>query len=243
MWEYTIKCGLDNELYLEWLYNKIHNLIIKLDGQICIAKTESEQILSIAIDDKYKIKITKVLRLLLCDIFCEKMKYDYIKTNWRNSSDNSFLEVLISVCTYFDIELERRIFIQNFILSSSIMLDTYLDFCMPSLKQKWNDLVNLVNNNADVFFQDENFFEILAFLVLNLNVKVESVILKLTQEDNIVLVWDKFYLVYNKNDIIGIVEKLIELSPKQIVVTVPKQNDFVVNRIVQLFGTRVKLSV
>ena len=241
MWEYTIKCGMENQPYIEYIYNRIVCVVVDVNGQLSMASTDTERILSVAIPEEYQGNISRVLRLLLCDVFCEKMKFDYIKDNWCYDIDNSFLEILIRVCTYFDIELERKIFMQNFNFTNSIMLDTYLDFCFGSLKQKWCDLVNLVNNNADIFFQDENFFEILSFLVLNLGTKQDKVVLKVGNDDDIILEFNKMYVIYNKNDLVGIISKLIELSPKSLVVHMPNCDTYSIDKVVQLFGKKVVL--
>ena len=242
MWEYTIKSSLKNEEHLHYIYNKISNLVLRMVGAITLAKGESECILSLAVPEQSENKITKVLRMLLCDIFCEKMKFDYIKDNWCGEVNNNFVDIFVKVCTYFDLELERKVVMQNLAIGNSVMLDTYIDFCLPKLKQKWADLVNLVNNNVDVFFQDETFFEILGFLVLNLKVKEDRIQVYLSSDNASVVIEQKnLSSIFNVNDIVGVITKLVELSPQNVIVIIPRCSNYTIDRIVQLFGERVKL--
>lgn len=243
MWQYTIKCGLNNADYIQYINNKMANTLLKIGGNIALAKTQTEWVLSMVVPKQNEAQIAKLLKIYLCDIFCEKLKYNYIKRNWIAQADkNTFFDLFVNVCTYFDIELERKIVMRNLVLNNSIMLDTYLDFNFPTLKQKWQDLVNLVNNNIDIFFQDETFFEIFGFIVANLGVKNKFINVYLSDNNQYIVLQDgKMSKVFCESDIIGVITKLVELSPKKVLVKMPKTNNFVIDKIVQLFGSKVEL--
>ncbi|MBR7091033.1 MAG: hypothetical protein IKC79_01105 [Clostridia bacterium] len=243
MWEYTIKCDKHSNEYLHYIYNNIVSRIIDKGGNIAIVENDTECILSVAVSDTDTKTMQRLIKTKIVDILCEKMKYDYIKNRWAGGVfHKDFEELFLRVCTYFDIELERKIVMRNLVLSNSIMLDTYIHFYLSPLIQKWQDLVNLVNNNVDVFLQNDTFFEILSFLVSNLDTKTNIVNISISDDSSsLVLECGKLYKIFDINDTIGIITGLIEFAPKKVLIAVPQHSHYSMDRIVQLFGNRVDL--
>ena len=245
MWEFTIKTDSKTGDYITYLYNKMKRSIVTLKGQIAIAKINNENILSIAVPLDKKEKAQNLLRVYLCDIFCEKMKGRFLESHISCIPfDSDLFFPFVKVCTYFDNELERQIVMRSLKLEKGIMLPSYLEFYLRPLKNKWQELCNLTNENSSLFFESETFLELLKFLLANLTPKCECVIVSI--KDNCIIFEDEngemnTYQYEEKLRDVEVISKLIELSPQKIVLKMPNKSLKVVDNIVRLFDNRVEI--
>ena len=245
MWEFDVKSESHTVSYIDYLYKKLKPSVTKVGGNIAVATSGNDKILSLAVSEKDKNKIKSQLRIYLCDIFCEKMKADYLQKNINCiPNDSDLFMPFVKVCTYFDNELERQIVMRNLSIGHSMVLSSYLEFRLRSSNCKWQELCNLTNQNAELFFQSETFLDILRFLLNNLDYKSECVLVKTVNnsmifEDSDGVIWS--YCYTGKLAEVEIVNKLIELSPVKIVVKMPQEPNKLIDTLVSLFGDRIHI--
>ncbi len=245
MWEICIETSINNKDYILYIKNKMQNTISAVSGVISLF--ENTDICSIAIGCKKqdKSKVAGVLRFILCDVICEKMKYDYLSKNvGLVPQDSGYFSPFVKVLTYFDSELERQIVMRSLNLTPKIVLESFLNFKLRPLKIKWQELCNLTNDNAGLFLQSETFLELLKFLIANLDVKRECIIVSM-QDKCIVYEEKNKNLIslasFDKNDEFGLLSSLIELCPNHIKVMNSKNNKETTNILSNLFEGRVEI--
>ena len=124
-------------------------------------------------------------------------------------------------------------------------MQSFLYFRLQGLIKKWQELCDLVNQNSVTILKQDNFIELLKFLLNNIDSKCKSVILEL--KDRCLIYKDErsnFNMIksikYDNNyDILSI---LIDLNPYLIKVHAQSKDSEIVNLIRSVFDDRVKMN-
>ena len=216
MWEITIKTSLNNCDNLDYINNMLlthfNNKVIigRFSGDVCAMSVATKKQNSKAVWD--------YLRKLLCDVYCTQYKASFLQQNISFLPQNSpYFNAFIKVYTYFDLELEHSIAYRLIKYMPVIFLESFFIFRLGCLKQKWQDLCDITNNNSSAFLSSDTFISLLKFLISNLDKKTDSVIVSV--KDNCFTYINK----QNRQVIVGIKSEmeticsLIELSPIKIV--------------------------
>ena len=241
MWEITIKSNLEHQNALTYISTMLFD---HFANKVVIGRYAGRTpCLSIATKDEFKNEVWDFLRRLLCDVFCEQFKYEFLENNITFiSSESKFFQPFIKVYTYFDLELEHSIAYRMLECMPSINLESYLNFKLHPLKNKWKDLCNITNNNSSAFLSSETFLSLLKFLIDNLDYRTDSVVVSL--QDNCMLYEDKstneqVFQALDKNEM-QVICSLIDLSPRKIIVHKNAKMHDLQQLIVELFDTRVQ---
>lgn len=238
MWEITIKSVQNDYDAL----NYINDMLCSHFGQdVIIGRYNAHNpCLSIATKDDNREVVWDYLKRLLCDVFCKHYKTNYLKQNITFLSQQSiYFDAFVKVYTYFDLELEHSIAYRIIKYLPVIYLESYFAFRLVPLKQKWQDLCNITNNNASAFLSSQTFLSLLKFLIYNLDIKTGCVIVSL--EDNCLTYLNS----QNKQVLLGLgndmqtICQLIDLSPQKIVLKGREQTPLI-KLIIQLFDSRIE---
>ena len=96
-----------------------------------------------------------------------KKKYIMSKLDFDiNASAN--MNVFIQTLTCFDSDMEKKILCENIDFKDTFCIDSYVRFRMKYLKQKWNELATLANDNIMYLISEDSFVEFIKFLISNL---------------------------------------------------------------------------
>lgn len=243
MWEICIDSNSGNKDYIKYINEQMVNTINSLNAVVGISKDGTS--ISFGCKKEDSQKLWGVLRFVLCEIFCDKMKYKYLFKNVTIvSQSEGFFNALIKVLTYFDSEIERQIVLRSIKYSPKIVLESYLNFKLKPLKSKWKELCNLTNNNSVLFLQSETFIELLKFLISNLEIKKECVVVSFKspcivyeEKQNSIISINTFDL----NDEFGIISELIEMCPQRIKLIANNNARNIINLLSELFDGRVEI--
>ena len=147
------------------------------------------------------------------DYIIKNLKFDFLSV--KNFS--YFLKALIC----FDYQLDKEIILDKIIKFSTIYLDSLFNFGIKKLKEKWNELILLANENYFYINNDESYIQLIKFLLSNIEYRVNTVNVYL--KDNIYQFFDQnnnfindYLLDYPSNDDNFLINSLISLSPKKI---------------------------
>lgn len=77
---------------------------------------------------------------------------------------NVFLQTLIC----FDSDMEKKILCEDIDFKDTFCVDSYVRFRIKFLKKKWNELVELANDNIMYLLSEDSFVEFIKFLISNL---------------------------------------------------------------------------
>ena len=157
-------------------------------------------------------EIEKCITKVICNFYKEK----YLTENLRlpaheNISVTAFKKALIN----FDKETDIYIISKNLELGRNLYLDAFYFFKLKSLRDKWAELIALANENSDYLVSNEAFFDLLKFLIDNLEV-CEDEINVFEDENGYVLQAQNEDFPHESLSKEGLVSSLIELCPKKI---------------------------
>ncbi len=242
MWEITIKSNFEHQDMLTYLQTKLYQ---KFGDKVVLGRyTGCTPCLSIATRDESQNKVWGYLQKLLCDVFCEMFKYEFLAEHIMFvSPDNEYFQPFIKVYTYFDLELERSLAYRMLQCMPTINLESYLNFRLHSLKSKWQDLCDITNNNSTAFLSSETFLSLLKFLIENLDYKVDNVIV--SPQDNCLLYVDietneQVFRQLDSSEM-QVICTLIDLAPRKIIMHSNPTMHGLQQLIVDLFDTRVQI--
>jgi len=136
------------------------------------------------------------------------MKAQYLRDNIRIKNDT-----LIKVLINYDKKSDTVIAGSLFQLSPRLLLDSIYDFALDRLKCRWDEVVQLVNENYLQLTQTVLFNELLRFLILNMDCRIPEAHVMVI--NNHAAICDQKLQPLTQIDE-DIVDALIELAPKQI---------------------------
>lgn len=247
MWEFEIICDLNTQDLIRYIQNRLNETLKKCNGVMALMTDGDKLFLSIGVKIENSPEIKANLRLVLCDVFCEKMKQKFLENNLDLPEKHRNLnDTFIKVFTYFDRELERQIILRKLELKENkINLQSFLYFKLNTLIKKWQELCELANKNTMTILKKENFIELLRFLLQNIDSKCQSVILEL--QDKCLIYHDNkndFDIItsIDTSDSFNVLSKLMDLNPYLIKIHSNEQNLEMIKLLRSVFDDRIELS-
>ena len=218
MWEFCISVDGSKREILNFILQKLEGEIKDCNGVLTyLNKGQSVDVL-IACNKFEKNRILMLIQEIISEVICYYYKKDFLIRNLQvNIVDDISKKAFICALLYFDNETDIYIVNKYLELSKKMNIESFFNFRLISLKQKWQELVEIANQNEIYLYKDDTFLELIKFLVDNIEVKNDVV--------NIMPLDTSYGIFDSKFDIIEpsknmdeekLVTDLIALSPKSI---------------------------
>jgi len=136
------------------------------------------------------------------------MKGFYLASNLKIKN-----KTLVKVLINYDKKSDTIIASSLFKLTSEILLDSIYDFCLSRLKSRWNEVIQLVNDNYPQLTQKVIFNELLRFLIVNMDYRIPEAHVVVINHQTKICDQQLQPLTYIEDDIVN---ALIEVAPRQI---------------------------
>lgn len=182
-------------------------------------------------------------------------KLNYIEKNLKlHISEEVYLDAFKKALIAFDRETDRYLITHNLKIEKSIYIDSFYDFKLKQLRNKWQEIIKLANENAGYLLCSDTFVDLLRFLIENIEIS-RGLINIVKDEESFRLCDDKFNDIDLRNEglcilsnvdkkdaEIDLITSLIALSPQKINVYCDQyENNPTLTLISQLFGSRVSI--
>lgn len=165
MFEVSFNADLKEKVYIDFLYEGLKEEIKKSNGIVFCATNDDRIFISLACEDCFAVKVRSVIYDLLAEIYAFGFKHFYLEKHLFIYKENLLLKTLINAMTIFDSENDKKI-IKKYLFNQEIgAIDGFFNFRMKKLKEKWNEIIDLTNENAVVLHDKETSCEFLAFLI------------------------------------------------------------------------------
>lgn len=236
MWEFCLTtCKLDVARFI------FQSMKEELDGYqtvlTCYEKYGSFNIM-FACPMEEQTRLTNILEKNIIKVICSYYKEGFLKENLcLPSHEKISLMAFKKALMNFDRETDLYIISKNLELKSTLNLDSFYDFKLKALRDKWGELVLLANENSDYLIGDDAFYDLLKFLVDNLEIK-ENEISVFEKENGYSIMADECFESLSNE---ALVSTLIELSPKKINFYCDKENS-TVSFLTKIFSERINVS-
>lgn len=186
-------------------------------------------------------RMTNILERCIIKVICNFYKEEFLDKNLHiptheKMSLTAFKKALIN----FDKETDFYIISKNLHLDKTLFLDAFYDFRLSALRDKWNELVMLANDNSDYLIGDEAFFDLLKFLIDNLEIGENEISVFEKENGYTIKLPDRSDMFCESLTNEGLISTLIELSPKKINLYCNRE-DATANFLSKIFEKRINV--
>lgn len=152
---------------------------------------------------------------ILVEAICNYYKNDFLDLKLNLPiKDGIYIKALKKALISFDKETDAFIIAKELKLDKNINLDGFYYFHLKSLREKWEELTSIANDNGYFLICPENFVDLLKFLVDNLEITHGTINVYCDEKGfKIFDELDKYLEVKEDEDLLS---TLIGLSPKKI---------------------------
>lgn len=167
----------------DFVLEKCSEFAKEYSGVATIYEKASEYLVLLAVNSYEKNALNLFLHELICEVVCFHYKKDFLTNNLTiNISDKITKHAFIFALLYFDKETDRFIVNKYINLDKKIDIDSFFHFKLKPLKEKWQEMINIANQNEIYLYSNETFTELIKFLIDNLEVKNDVINIMKTKE-------------------------------------------------------------
>ena len=222
MWEFSL--NLTNPDLATVILGSMKRAIGQIGGVMTSHDDCGKISLLFAVKNERREELEKVLSRNITRIVCSYYKSRFLEKNlFLPTHEKMGLVAFKKALLNFDRETDYYIVENSLSFERDLYLESFYEFRLKSLKDKWGELVALANENRDYLISADAFDDLLKFLVDNLEIC----------EDNVdVIEQDDGYKIYSSNsayqnklfDDEGLISSIIDLSPQKITMYLSSKN-------------------
>lgn len=217
MWEFSLNMTGKNAMIATSIHKSLSLTLNTMNGFATLSDDGDFISILIAVDNQYEQRIKDILTSLIIDVICTKFKSDFLNEYlFLPVQDKSGAFAFKKALLNFDRQTDKYLIKKALCLSNTLFLESFFEFRLTKLKDKWTELVSLSNDNRDFFVCRESFIDLLKFLVDNLDICEDEIsVIKEGNGYRIVDCNNKFYT----NRLIShekVVSSVIDLAPQKI---------------------------
>ena len=176
MWEFSLNLKTENFELAKFFHNALFPYAKSLNGFVTSNEDNGYISILIAVPESKTEEIKSVLLRCVTEAICTKFKSDFLnKFLVLPELDTVSLFAFKRALLNFDRETDKFIIKKNLVLNENLYLESFYNFRLKSLVDKWEELVSLSNENKDYLVSKESFIDLLKFLVDNLDICQEEI--------------------------------------------------------------------
>lgn len=247
MWEISVIFEKENANAAKFLYKEIKKSFFYYNNVVTLLSEDDKVKIVLACEEVERRRTCFFLVDAISETICTYFKYKFIDENLKVAMQNKVnLQAFKKALVSFDRETDKYIVSKTLDLNDNLMIESFFNFKLRKLKDKWLELVALANDNATYLVCNDTFIELLRFLVENLEIAYDEI--NVVKENGRFKICDQNFndiepLEESKNEEedIALVTTLIALCPKKINVYCDRVEDNnAINLIAQIFENRLK---
>lgn len=249
MFEFQVTVSEDHKNVAEKMLIDLKNSTSDFETIITSFSDKGKINIILACDDIEKNRLSFVISDVISDMISTFFKLDFIEKNLKipiknQENLNAFKKALIA----FDRETDKYIISRAINIRKGIVLDSFYQFRLKALRNKWLEVIKLANDNASYLLCNDTFVDLLKFLIDNIEISRGTVNI-VKKEDELVLCDEEFNAIDDSECLLAQIEEktefnliaaLIALSPRKINVYCNSfENNSTLTMISQIFEKRV----
>ncbi len=216
MWELSISVSSKKLEVAKFIYQTLKTQTTEFGSVVTCYEEFDQFFILIGCPNEEQARVKMAIERCVIKVICNFYKEHFLAENLRlplheNLSLMAFKKALIN----FDKETDFYIISKNLQLSKNLHLDSFYYFRLKALRDKWAELISLANENSDYLTSSEAFFDLLKFLIDNLEICEEEIDV-FEDENGYHLKSDSAENPQQTLSKEGLVSSLIDLSPKKI---------------------------
>ncbi|MDD4815879.1 MAG: hypothetical protein PHQ62_01900 [Clostridia bacterium] len=219
MWEFSITMDSEKSKIAKYIYAKLKPSVEEIKGVITSFEEMGKINIVLACKKLEKTRLCYHVSEVICYVVSTVLKEEFLDKNLKfPQKDKLELYTFKKALVSFDRETDRFLINKYLVLEENLILESFFHFKLQPLKEKWQELVKIANDNSTYLLSDDSFLELLKFLIDNIEFA--------SDELNVVFQQEKFF-VFDSNfkqigdensvfDEFALVNKILELSPRKI---------------------------
>ena len=229
MWEYSIKTLRENKNIADKIFGQLKRKTGKFKSVVVSFFDEKFCSVTIAVEERYIENAQELLAKVITKAICCDFKSEFLdKFLMLPNQDDIIVSAFKNALINFDKETDYFLISKSLFLEGEIYLESFYNFRLSKLQDKWGELVKLANENKDYLVCKDAIYDLLKFLIDNIDVtKREIEVFEDKNGYRIVPSYDveeeEFENKYFSEE--DLVSSLIELSPRKIELYYSTEND------------------
>lgn len=245
MFEFSIALSEQYSLSAKRLYKEIKHSASSFGAVITSYSENGKIFIVVACEEIEKPRISFFICDAIADVITTDFKMEFINRNLHLPIHNQLnLDALKKALVVFDRETDRYIVTHNLKLNENFFVESFYEFRLKQLRNKWQELIKLANENASYLLCNDTFIDLLKFLIENIEIST-SCINVVKENDNFKICDENFneieqeYELKDNNEAF-LITSIINLAPKRInIYCDDSENSSALTLISQVFANRV----
>lgn len=242
MFELQVSEDKSRHSLLTSLFVKLKNEVRACRGVIVCDILGDRSRLCLAVPQKAEDYFKSLLFDVLSDIIVVEYKFEHLSSHisipfGEETTKNAFLMAL----TVFDKSTDIEFVKSRLQLTDEINVDSFVNFRLTELKERWNEIADLLNENIGQLSIEGGLIEMLKFLIRTTPVECGEVLVSFDDSGKVLFSNTSGDVIYESaSEETSAVSKLVALLPSRIVVCSEKQVPFT-DSISNIFGEKVRI--
>ena len=208
---------------MEVLSKKLGREVLACKGVFVFDEDFGRFRLSLAVADKLREYIWARAREEIVEILAVEYKYQFFSEKLEIPMLDDFLKTaFLSALAVFDKQTDKKYIEQHLFFDGEINLDSLFLFRLPLLKDRWSEIVELVESNFSELLPNHGMIEMMKFLIESSPVENNEV--WVLSRHNCLMIANAnretmFEFENSKTGLLELVHRLVLLLPKKVVVS------------------------
>lgn len=176
MWEFCINLQSNKSELAASIFNILRKELSF--SRSIVARSDGENYISIvlAVPNEHHSDAEIIIMRVVTLAICQSFKADYLNKHlFLPNQDNLSLTAFKKALINFDKETDYFLISKVLNFDECLYLESFYQFKLARLREKWGELIRLANENRDYLVSADAFFDLLKFLVDNLDVSGDEI--------------------------------------------------------------------
>lgn len=221
MFEFTISCN-ENSVVTNYIYAQLKSVVDGLDGIIIKQNQHKLDNVCLAVSKKHadyiKAAILDVVSDCIISLYKQQHLQNSICINIKNQvAYNAFIKALV----VFDRQTDKDIIKKNLVLEKKLNIDSYYNFKLEQLKNRWNDIAAIVNESIPIMLKDKSVIDITKYFIDSTQKEIQELHLLLNKSTITIKIDNEqsdLDFDTSKDYVSDVLTEIIAISPQKIVV-------------------------
>lgn len=217
MFQFCFSIDLEHKKWFD-ATEEVFAIKIKKAGGIYACSADKHRFtVCVACEGGNKAKLLGILKSCFIDMYATVVKYDYLKNNVKLPIERKSYNLLLHTLVAFDRENERELLTEQIRPINGMALDGIFNFKLKELRDRWNEIATLANENGAYLIDEDTLNELIRFLISAVSPKIDE--LEISQSDNKYNISSKIpnrEFEYNVIDTEQLLLYLIDVAPLEL---------------------------
>lgn len=166
MYEFTLTANQKNQKLISFVFNSLKPQVNGFGGIIVTDISCGKHNICLAVDPQYAEEIKGIIGQSVAEAIVYYYKFDYLASSinlgiTNSAAHNSFVQALV----VFDKQTDKDIIIDSLRLENRLVIDSFYEFMLSPLRERWEQIVSVVMESIPVLLKDRSVAELTRYFV------------------------------------------------------------------------------